>query len=140
MAERKYVRHPTDIPIVYEYDLSAPATSDAEHLKNISFGGLAFEAGVGVEKGAIVSVTIPLVDPEFHIRCRVAWCKRADGRFDVGVEFIEPDKLFKARMVEQVCQIEHYKREILRSEGRVLTGEQAALEWIKTYAADFPSL
>lgn len=140
MTERKYVRHPTDIPIDYEYDRSECVASDTERLKNISFGGLAFEAESVVEQGAILNVTIPLVDPEFHIQGRVAWCERIDGHYDIGVEFVEPDKLFKARMVEQVCQIEHYKREILETEGRALTGEQAALEWIAAHAADFPSL
>jgi PilZ domain len=140
MTDRKYVRHPTDIPIVYEYDRSGSVSSDRERLKNISFGGLAFEAESGIEKGAILNVTIPLVDPDFHIRGRVAWCEVADGHYDVGVEFIEPDKLFKARMLEQVCQIEHYKRQVLEDEGRALTGEQAAFEWIKAHAVDFPSL
>ena len=42
------------------------------------------------------------------------------------------------RMVEQVCHIEHWKKEIREKEGRELTGEQAAMEWIKKYAKDFP--
>ena len=32
---------------------------------------------------------------------------------------------------------ENYKKEILEEEGRVLTGEQAAIEWINKYAKDF---
>ncbi len=42
------------------------------------------------------------------------------------------------RMVEQVCHIERYRADVLEREGRALTGEQAAEEWIKRYAEDFP--
>jgi hypothetical protein len=41
-------------------------------------------------------------------------------------------------MVEQICHIEAYRRNILQTEGRVLDGRSAALEWIDKYAADFP--
>ena len=41
-------------------------------------------------------------------------------------------------MVEQICYIEHYKREVLKNEGRILSGKDAALEWVKKNAADFP--
>ena len=43
-------------------------------------------------------------------------------------------------MVEQVCQIEHYRREVLRVEGRVLDAESAAVEWIGRYAAEFSTM
>jgi hypothetical protein len=41
-------------------------------------------------------------------------------------------------MVEQICFIEHYKNEMLETQGRKLTSEQAAAEWIENYGADFP--
>jgi hypothetical protein len=41
-------------------------------------------------------------------------------------------------MVEQICHIEHYKREVAEREGRELSGQQAAKEWIAKYAASFP--
>jgi hypothetical protein len=41
-------------------------------------------------------------------------------------------------MVEQVCHIENYKKEIYRAEGRLLSSEQAAMEWIIRYASRFP--
>ncbi|MBL8423886.1 MAG: hypothetical protein JNK06_10380 [Candidatus Accumulibacter phosphatis] len=43
-------------------------------------------------------------------------------------------------MVEQVCQIEHYRREVRRRERRELDAEAAAQEWIARYADQFPSL
>jgi hypothetical protein len=41
-------------------------------------------------------------------------------------------------MVEQVCHIESYKQQILKSEGRKLSPEEAAVEWVSKFAANFP--
>jgi hypothetical protein len=41
-------------------------------------------------------------------------------------------------MVEQVCSIERYRREVEAGEGRVLTAPEAAAEWIARYAGRFP--
>ena len=41
-------------------------------------------------------------------------------------------------MVEQVCPIEQYRHEMLKNEGRTLSSEEAALEWIQKYAPQFP--
>jgi hypothetical protein len=41
-------------------------------------------------------------------------------------------------MVEQVAYIESYKKQVREREGRTITGEQAAFEWIARYADSFP--
>ena len=38
----------------------------------------------------------------------------------------------------QLCHIEHYKQMVLRTQGRSLSGQQAALEWISKFAEQFP--
>ena len=40
-------------------------------------------------------------------------------------------------MVEQVCHIESYLRRVREREGRSLTAEQAAREWIGSHAEGF---
>lgn len=135
---RRYIRHPSDIPI--EFHLAELAVRDCEYLNNISYGGLSFRSQSKVPVGAVISVRIPLVAPEFEARGRVSWCRRRGDQYDVGVEFIDPEEAFHSRMVEQICHIEHYKKEILEREGRQLTGEEAALEWIRRYAASFPKV
>ncbi len=40
-------------------------------------------------------------------------------------------------MAEQLAQIEQYRLHLQQSEGRSLSNEQAALEWIELYAKDF---
>jgi hypothetical protein len=42
-------------------------------------------------------------------------------------------------MVEQVCQIEHYRQE-LRRDGRELDSETAAREWIERFGSEFAEI
>ena len=46
------------------------------------------------------------------------------------------DDEFSVRMVEQICRIEHYRAD-QRAHGRILTSQQAAMEWIERYAEKF---
>jgi hypothetical protein len=42
-------------------------------------------------------------------------------------------------MIEQICHIESYRRDVAQQEGRQLTTEEAAVEWISRYASSFPN-
>ncbi|MEM9253941.1 MAG: hypothetical protein AAGA91_00755 [Pseudomonadota bacterium] len=46
---------------------------------------------------------------------------------------------FRDRMECQCDRIEEYRRSIMDTDGRVLTSDEAALEWIELYAEDFAS-
>lgn len=46
---------------------------------------------------------------------------------------------FKARMTAQVREIRKYKKS-LEQQGRRLSIDEAAMEWITRFAADFPHL
>jgi hypothetical protein len=56
------------------------------------------------------------------------------------VTFLDAEVAFLARMVEQVCHIEDYRQSVSRIEGRQLSAEEAATEWIDRYARDFPAI
>ncbi|MFC1608213.1 PilZ domain-containing protein [Candidatus Latescibacterota bacterium] len=133
---REYIRHPTDIPL--NYRLVDVAINDREYLKDVSEGGLAFGSSVHIDPGSKIEICIPLRNPEFEEEGVVVWCRKANGHFDIGVQFENPSSKFRARMVEQVAHIEHYKNEILEKEGRKMSGEEAAQEWIKKFASEFP--
>ena len=49
----------------------------------------------------------------------------------------QKDDRFLARMESQCFQIERYRWEVRRTEGRLLSQDEAAREWIQRYAADF---
>ena len=133
---RQFIRHPSDIPITYKQEGSEAHTK--ENLKDIGHGGLCFTSKVKLEIGSSVHIHIPIRKPAFEADGIVTWCDKEDEYFEVGVSFATEHIEFGVRMVEQVCYIEHYKKEILHKEGRDLSGEEAAEEWIAKNAADFP--
>lgn len=136
--ERRFVRHPVDIPIEIVADDLHQGT--LRRLKDVGLGGLACRSDRSLPIGARVVITIPLVQPPFSAPAAVVWCRRGEPHFEVGIRFTDSADLFAARMVEQVCQIEHYRREVRHREGRELDAEAAAQEWIARYADQFPSL
>lgn len=135
---RSYIRHPSDIPIEFQH--GSVANPETHRLVDVSCGGLSFVTQAPLETESVITVRITHVEPAFEAPCRVSWCRRGPNDFLIGVEFLHAEDEYRARMVEQVCHIEHYKKEVLEQEGRVLTGEQAACEWIRKYAEDFPAL
>jgi len=133
---RQFIRHPAEIPIeVRREDHPAQGTP---RTRNVSLGGLAFRSAGRLESGTVVEVEIPFVLPGFKTAARVVWCHPSGDAFELGVEFLDVEDAFRARMVEQVCHIEEYRRAVERDEGRTLTTEEAASEWIARYAAQFP--
>ena len=136
MTLRQYLRHPSDVPLAYH--LGEVVTDRSHYLRNIGAGGLCFSSRIAISPGAHIHIEIPIAEPVFKADGVVVWCEPAEENFEVGVRFDGVDAEYGLRMVEQVCQIEHYRHEIFRSEGRILSSEEAALEWIKKYAARFP--
>ena len=53
------------------------------------------------------------------------------------VEMAGKSEAFRARMEAQCEEIQRYRLKVNREEGRELTLEQAAREWVKTYADAF---
>ncbi len=131
---RRYIRHPVDIPI----EVSRSAARNYVHGENVSLGGLAFRCTDPLDSGEIVQIRIPFLQPSFETKARVAWCTVCDDGYELGVEFLDTDDAFRARMAEQVCSIESYKKAVYEEQQRTLSTEEAALEWIAKYAAQFP--
>jgi hypothetical protein len=137
---RRYIRHPSDVPIIY--DIGHSLGYQRASLKNASKGGIAFQSPTYIEPGSSIHIHIPQIQPPIKIRGHVVWChkRKRKNLYDIGVKFIDEESKFRIRMVEQVCHIEHYKQEVYKKEGRQLTGDQAAHEWIERYAKDFPGI
>ena len=47
------------------------------------------------------------------------------------------EELFRLRMESQCNQIKRYRLKILRESGRLLSADEAAIEWIERFAATF---
>ena len=136
---RQFIRHPLEVPIEVRCDDAAELAE--VHTQDISAGGLALHSSQSVPPGRRIEVCIPHVQPAFEARARVVWCRPGvHGGFELGVAFLDAKDAFLARMVEQVCYIEDYRRFVLMHEGRELSQDDAASEWIAKYAAQFPAI
>lgn len=132
---RTYIRHPADIPVQIEVKSQS---EQQRQISNVSYGGLAFVSDTYVDSGAHIQIYISVVDPAFEAEGIVTYCRQRQGYYQVGVEFIHRNDLYIARMVEQICHIQQYKQNVARVEGRLLSAEEAATEWISKFASSFP--
>ncbi|MFP4417802.1 MAG: PilZ domain-containing protein [Chitinivibrionales bacterium] len=135
--ERAFIRHPAEIPIEYEV---VGVERNQRQLFNISRGGLAFRCDHNIPENTNLIIRVPVIAPHVSMRGKVIWSRYNHNYFDMGIQFTDPESGFRIRMIEQICHIEQYKKTIAQTEGRVLSGEQAASEWIEKYAGQFPSV
>ncbi|MGB1239846.1 MAG: hypothetical protein ACPG4U_16630, partial [Pseudomonadales bacterium] len=89
-----------------------------------------------------VEVEINVQSPPFMATGYVSCCEPcASGKgYRLGVIFDCPETAFAVRMIEQICHIEQYRQQVSVREGRELSSDSAAQEWIRLHAADFPEL
>ncbi|MDF2182262.1 PilZ domain-containing protein [Neptuniibacter sp. CAU 1671] len=130
---RRFIRHPAAIPIQLipnTYHEETVVTAD------VSAGGLSVISDHMIEPGAGVNVKIFIAEPPFSICGYVVWCRKEKDGFHVGISFADLPTAHTLRMVEQVCHIEQYRQDAF-AQGRYLSEEEAALEWISKYAANF---
>lgn len=136
--DRAYLRHPSELPI--RIQCSGQLGQEMRRLRNVSIGGLACRSEEPLEVGSEVSVEIPIGNRPFKARGAVTWCRHAYSCYELGIQFVAHEDAFAARMVEQLCYIERYRREVKEKEGRDIDSATAALEWISKFAASFPHI
>ena len=110
---RDFIRHPTDIPIHYK------TIYDEKHkknfMKNIGRGGLSFLSGHYIDPGTELEIMISIRKPYFKEKAVVVWSKKAaENKWEIGVKFLSPHSEFRARIIEEICHIEHYRKEVER--------------------------
>lgn len=133
---RQYIRHPSNIPIAYQ--VGSLVSDSVDHLCDISRGGLRLSTDMSILEGSEIRIEIPIQKPPFLATGVVIWCEPESDHFEIGVQFKDQAMDFRVRMVEQICYIECYRVSVLHEQGRSLTSEEAAKEWIEHYASDFP--
>lgn len=131
---RKFIRHPVDMPIkVYPQDQSLVPGPE---MRDVSNGGISFFTNVALTKNSLLTIAIPHVAPPFEEKCVVCWCRNMGDGFEIGVRFMNQEGMFRAHMVEQVCHIRDYRLQASR-QGRPLSSDEAAKEWISKHAEGF---
>lgn len=138
VIERRYIRHPSHMPISFDLPDTLPRADDC--LRNISEGGVCFASTAPLEIGRPIRLQIPVFGETFEAAGSVAWCRPVARGFEIGVAFDHRQDRFAVRMVEQLCYIEDYRTRVEREEGRTLSSEQAAAEWVARFADQFPGL
>jgi hypothetical protein len=133
---RKYLRHPVDIPI--EFDISESHEVKSVSTGDVSICGLSFISDECIEKNKILTIRIPLINSEFSLKGRVVRCVKKNGHVEIGIEFISQSDLYATRMIEQICYIKQYQKDVAKKFGRKLTDREAAREWIQKHASEFP--
>lgn len=115
------------------------AHGEEASLCDISLSGLACRLQREYYRDAPVVLGIPSIQKDYRFSGRVVRCNRSSGGYRVAISFSDESESFKSKMVEQVCQIEHYREELRRA-GRELDSETAAREWIELFGSEFAEI
>ncbi|MEL0621538.1 PilZ domain-containing protein [Marinomonas arenicola] len=132
----EFVSHPKDLPL--EITLIEDQPFPTSKREDVGFAGITCFAAQHFESGRSVRITLEEIDPNFCVTGRVVWCNNERGEYKVAIEFPIKDECYCVRMVEQLSQIEHYRRQA-KTQGRRLNYNEAAAEWIQKFAASFPA-
>ena len=139
---RKFIRHPSGVPIQVTLDFAEDENDETvdQTITNVSLGGLAFISHKPIELLERVRICIPVLNEDNYLVGNVVWCEKVGSGYEIGIEFEKSKDVFRLRMIEQICHIEHYRKEVEESEGRELNAQEAAKEWISKFAGEFPAL
>lgn len=132
---RAFIRHPADIPIEIETLPGEPPSRVAD----VSYGGLAFLAERPQPTGTLLHIRIDSTETSLNAKAFVAWCHPEGRGYRIGVRFESPEDAYRSRLLEQILAIERFRAEMARSEGREIPRDEAAREWIRRHASQFPN-
>ena len=132
--KRQHTRYPTTLPVAFT--LSELVSSESAYLNNISISGMSFNSMIALEPGTVIMLHFPVSKPVFSTPGLVVWCRKMAFQYGIGVGFIDVDEEFRLRMVELVRRIDKYRKQEQRA-GRTVSGQEAAIEWIELFGAEF---
>lgn len=132
--KREHPRYTVELPVAVT--LGEVVASESAYLSNISAGGVLFNSMVELAPGTLILLHVPPGKPLLRTPGRVVWCTKHGFEYEVGAEFLIEEPIFRDRMLSVVRRIEEYRRELMAS-GRVVTGQEAMLEWIELHGPQF---
>ncbi|MBA4502381.1 hypothetical protein [Marinobacterium marinum] len=124
-----YLQHPEQVELELSALFNAPATpSPAQPL------GLQLHTTHYYPDGKWLRVQAPALPEELSLQARVVGCDRCpQGDYLLKLAFPDQEQLFRARMLEQICQISLQQQRAPHEDP-----DQQALDWIEAEAAHFP--
>ncbi len=139
MQADSFIHHPAEVPIkLVVSDNQFPLQSIDES----ACMGVYIHTSTRYVVNSCVEVEINVQTPAFFAKGYICSSEPIqDGiGYETGIVFDCPKTAFAVRMIEQVCHIEQYRQQVSLTEGRELTSDSAAIEWITQHAASFPEL
>lgn len=96
---------------------------------------LVLSSALAFEVGKPARLAVCFLEQSFQVKGAVESCTRIGSSFLLNFRLHQQDKL-QTRMLLQLSEIEQYRHYQL-SQGRVVSIDEAASEWVKRYAEDF---
>lgn len=134
---RRYVRQVTGIPMEVTLDYSNNFSAGSDTITNISLGGLALAAEDPIDINESIKVRCPILNNDAQLSGKVIWCEKSRHGYEIGLEFDDPAQIERMRIIDQIIDIEKFRNQVAKQEGRRLSSEQAAREWISQYTGIF---
>ena len=106
--QRKYIRHPVEIPIEYKITGDPQIHSDAA--SNVSLGGLCFQSASAIPPGTLISLSFPSINSGVELTGKVAWCAQKETHIDIGIEFQTRSEAYLAKTIEELCYIRKFEK------------------------------
>jgi hypothetical protein len=132
---KRTIIHPPVIPLAIEKHTNPDQAG--KKIRKIDRIRLLIQYDNFIEPKTEVIIKYPVTDENYSVTGTVVNCDKDRNGYNLVVEFSDKNNVSRVRMVEQICRIELYKRQVLKNESRSITKTQAALEWINKYAKDF---
>ncbi len=130
----RQIKHPPDIPV--EITTGGIDKHFDDNIRKLGDLALRLRSKTFIKIGTSITINYMIRSP-FSIIGVITYCRKGKNLYNIRVKFTDPMNEFRMKLIEQVCHIEHYRREIRDKKGKTLTGQQAAVEWIHKYAKDF---
>ncbi|ROM51077.1 PilZ domain-containing protein [Pseudomonas rhodesiae] len=131
----RFLPHPDDVAVEL-IQRPSPAIP-RQRLLTAGLGGIACHCPRAWRQGTAVDLHIPSLGASARYPGYVAWCRKVEGGYRVGISFTDEHALFGARMGEQACRIERYCRQHEDAEPSPQQFEALAREWVARHALEF---
>ncbi|MGH1463416.1 MAG: hypothetical protein ACRBB6_15430 [Neptuniibacter sp.] len=132
--QQHFIHHPEEFSIELQSKENTPLpTEQPLNLKLVCNSTIPFSSGESI------GINLPEVSNEVEVLGIVDWCTTTNSGYELGIQFSDSDALMRIRMLEQLCFIKRYRTYVLNKEGRDISDQDAALEWIAKYANLFPT-
>lgn len=127
------IRHPDEFPIELKLQETDSVSTLPSSLQLICHSTTPFHLGENIQ------IKIPSIAENLEVYGVIQSCDDTPQGYELGITFNNSDALIRIRMLEQLCYIQRYRSHVLNEEGRELSDQDAALEWIGKYAHLFPT-